>query len=90
MQGIDKVLEGLDDYTRRGGEYRTKCPSHQGESDDSLSIREGEDGKVLLYCHAGCEFGEIVDAFGPEMSDLFSRNGQAKGKPVGPPPRKIR
>jgi Protein of unknown function (DUF3987) len=86
MEDIDKVLEGVGDYSRRGDGYRAKCPSHQGESDDSLSICEGDDGKVLIYCHAGCDFEEIVDAFGPEMSDLFSRNGQAKGKPIGPPP----
>jgi hypothetical protein len=49
VRGIDKVLENLDDYTNRGDEYRTRCPSHQGESDDSLSIKEDDDGTVLLH-----------------------------------------
>ena len=92
MQAIDKVLESLGDYSERGDEYRAKCPSHQGESDDSLAVREDDDGKVLLHCHAGCDFEEIVDALGLDMSDLFSKNGQASGagKPVGPPPKEDR
>jgi hypothetical protein len=88
MQAIDKVLERLVEYSRRGGEFRAKCPNHRGESDDSLSIREDDDGKVLLHCHSGCDKEQIVDALGLEMSELFSRNGRTKGKPVGPPPEK--
>jgi Protein of unknown function (DUF3987) len=92
MQAIDKVLESLGDYSERGDEYRAKCPSHQGESNDSLAVREDDDGKVLLHCHTGCDFEEIVDALGLDMSDLFSKNGQASGagKPVGPPPKEDR
>ena len=92
MQAIDKVLESLGDYSERGDEYRARCPSHQGESDDSLAVREDDDGKVLLHCHTGCDFEEIVDALGLDMSDLFSKNGQASGagKPVGPPPKEDR
>jgi hypothetical protein len=84
VQGIEVVLEALDDYTDRGDEYRTKCPAHQGESDDSLSIKEGDDGTVLLHCHTGCENEEIVECLGLEMKDLFSRNHTPKGKPIGP------
>jgi hypothetical protein len=92
MQAMDKVLESLGEYSERGDEYRAKCPSHQGESDDSLAVREDDDGKVLLHCHTGCDFEEIVDALGLDMSDLFSKNGQASGagKPVGPPPKEDR
>jgi hypothetical protein len=53
MLGIDEVLERLDNYSHRSDEYRTKCPSHDGGSDDSLAIRENGKGKVLLHCHAG-------------------------------------
>ena len=92
MQAIYKVLESLGDYSERGDEYRAKCPSHQGESEDSLAVREDDDGKVLLHCHTGCDFEEIVDALGLDMSDLFSKNGQASGagKLVGPPPKEDR
>jgi hypothetical protein len=78
---IRKILEAIQDYTERGDEYRAKCPAHNGTSDDSLSIREAENGDVLLHCHAECENDEIVDALDLEMSDLFSGNGQAHPAP---------
>ena len=78
MQGrpIDKVLERLEDYTERGDEIRARCPAHNGTSEDSLSIREAENGDVLLHCHAECENEDIVEALDLEMLDLFSGNGR--------------
>jgi len=46
------------------------CPAHE-DKNRSLSITEGDDGKVLLHCHAGCSTEEIVRAMGLTMSDLF-------------------
>ncbi|MCZ2203319.1 DUF7146 domain-containing protein [Bartonella sp. A05] len=37
------------------------CPAHDDQR-PSLSISYGYDGRLLLYCHAGCEFAEIVNA----------------------------
>jgi hypothetical protein len=84
LQAIDQVLEQLEDYTQQGDEFRARCPAHNGNSEDSLSIREEENGKVLLHCHSGCECEEILDALDLEMSDLFSGNGKSRGKPIGP------
>ncbi len=81
---IKNVLDQLEDYTARGDEYRTRCPGHNGTSEDSLSIKEADNGDVLLHCHSGCEPEEIIETLGLEMSDLFSGNGK-KSKPVGEP-----
>ena len=72
--------------------YRAKCPSHQGESDDSLAICEDDLGKVLLHCHVGCDIKQIVVALDLDMGDLFSKNGEANvaGKSVGLPPKEDR
>src|SRR5215211_5655939 len=78
---IDKVLEQLEDYTERGDEIRARCPAHNGTSEDSLSIREAENGDVLLHCHAECENEDIVEALDLELADLFSKNGKAS-KPL--------
>jgi hypothetical protein len=45
-----------------------------------LSIDVGEDGRVLLYCHAGCDTPAVVGAMGLRMADLFADggNGQAR------------
>lgn len=36
----------------------------------SLSIGEGRDGRVLIYCHAGCAISAIPDVTGLKMADL--------------------
>jgi predicted P-loop ATPase len=43
-------------------------------------VREADDGKALLKCHAGCDFSKIVEAMGLEEKDLFSENGHHTGK----------
>lgn len=37
------------------------CPAH-GDKHPSLSIGTGSNGKLLLTCHAGCEFRDILTA----------------------------
>jgi putative DNA primase/helicase len=31
-----------------------RCPAHN-DPDPSLSIRDGDNGKLLVRCHAGCD-----------------------------------
>ena len=53
------------------GAYGTaRCPAHDDQS-PSLSLKDGRDGQLLLYCFAGCEFGQIREA-------IVSRNGGSK------------
>ena len=64
-----------------GGKYTAFCPAHDDRKKRSLSLSE-PNGKLLLHCHAGCEFKEILSALGgiPSSSDA----GGAK-KPVTSP-----
>lgn len=55
--------------TSKGWEAR--CPAHD-DRNASLSISEGDDGRTLLHCHAGCDFNAIVAAAGLKPADLFS------------------
>ena len=48
---IAKALGGR----KAGGGWTARCPSHD-DHEPSLSIRDGDDGKVLVRCHAGCAF----------------------------------
>ena len=52
------------------GRYSARCPSHQDKG-PSLSIRELDDGRVLLHCFAGCETGEVLSAVGLDFTSLF-------------------
>jgi putative DNA primase/helicase len=53
---------------RRNGSgwlVRCPCPNHgkgRGDTSPSLSVHDGEDGRLLLRCFAGCEFLDILDA----------------------------
>jgi putative DNA primase/helicase len=39
----------------------THCPNHDDER-PSLSLTEAEDGKILVYCHAGCDQMDVIQA----------------------------
>jgi hypothetical protein len=47
-----------------------RCPAHDDRG-PSLSIRELEDGRVLLFDFGGCSVHEVVAAVGLELTDLF-------------------
>jgi hypothetical protein len=57
------------------GKWQARCPAHTDRL-PSLSIREGQDGRVLLHCFAGCTHTAILGKLGLARSDLFA----------GPPP----
>jgi putative DNA primase/helicase len=62
-QQIGIALKG-----RRNGNgwlVRCPCPNHgkgRGDRNPSLSINDGDDGALLLFCFAGCTFEDIIDA----------------------------
>ncbi|WP_434782827.1 CHC2 zinc finger domain-containing protein [Ferrovum myxofaciens] len=67
---VEELLERLQGVRKTShGRWMAKCPSHDDNS-PSLSVT-GNDGKILLYCFAGCGAHEIVTAVGLELSDLF-------------------
>jgi len=47
-----------------------RCPAHDDRS-PSLSIRETNDGTILLKCFAGCGAADVVAAVGLTLADLF-------------------
>lgn len=71
MNPIETVLARLD-RVRPSGELKwtARCPAHEDRS-PSLSISEGEDGRVLLHCYAGCSTDALCAAMGIELQDLF-------------------
>ncbi len=52
--------------------YMLCCPAHNDRS-PSLSISEGNDGRVLLKCFAECSPHDICAAIGLTLKDLFPR-----------------
>jgi putative DNA primase/helicase len=65
-----EVLSRFRGVRRVGNGYMALCPAHADKS-QSLSATE-RDGKVLLYCHAGCSLESILGEAGVGMHDLFT------------------
>ena len=74
MNPIDDVLNRLQNVKQHNSYFMASCPAHP-DDEPSLSISEGDDGKVLLKCFAGCTAEEIVVAIDLKMSDLFAERG---------------
>ena len=55
------------------GRWLARCPAHRDRS-PSLSIREKDDGTILINCFAGCSALSILDAVELQWSALFPPN----------------
>lgn len=73
---LDKIemKTGVRPKKRNGG-YVARCPAHDDQN-PSLSISEGNDGRVLLHCFAGCTIDKICKACDLNISDLFSKSSE--------------
>jgi len=67
---IDLVLSRLESPKKNGKGWTALCPAHE-DHDPSLSVKEGDDGRVLLHCFAGCDGAAVLEALGLTFADLF-------------------
>lgn len=73
MSATSKVLDRLQGVKQSGtGRWMARCPAHEDKS-PSLSVREIDDGRILLHCFGGCPNGDVLAAIGLRMSDLFDK-----------------
>lgn len=77
---VADFLTRLDGVRDSGHGWMARCPGHPDRS-PSLSVAEGEDGRILLTCFAGCRVEAIAAAVGLTVTDLFSE------KAIFPPTR---
>lgn len=66
---IDEFLELLDGVRPAGNGWIARCPSHE-DREASLGVTEGDDS-LLVRCHAGCDTGDVMNALGKSLSDLY-------------------
>ncbi len=70
---LNLLLSRLENVKQAGDGWRACCPAHDSKSRSTLSIKLGDEGRVLLHDHAGCSALDVVHALGLELSDLFER-----------------
>ena len=56
--------------TGRNHQWLARCSAHD-DCQPSLSIRELDDGRILLHCFAGCSAREVLDAAGLDFDALY-------------------
>lgn len=67
---VQSLLERLGRVQATGNGWKACCPAHD-DHNPSLSINEGDDGRALLKCFAGCTVEEVCDAVGLRVVDLM-------------------
>lgn len=66
------LLGSMGEPTRyRGGALRTRGICHDGDSDDTVAIRRGNNGGVVIHCHKCNDNSGFLDAIGWTEADLF-------------------
>lgn len=77
----DSLLSRLDKIKQIGsGRWQARCPAHD-DCGPSLSVRELDDGRILLHCFAGCNVQSILSAVSLEIDALFPEREIQHGKP---------
>jgi hypothetical protein len=72
---LQRILSSLDGVkTEENRKWRATCPVCR-DANPSLSIAIGDNGTILLHCHAGCSLDELCMAVGATSQELFPDAG---------------
>ena len=66
---FDEILAHFQIQKRYGDKAQARCPCHD-DKQASLTITKGR-RSVLLHCHAGCNFEDIIQKVGLKKQDLY-------------------
>ncbi|QJW97257.1 hypothetical protein [Frigoriglobus tundricola] len=91
MTPVELLLSKLKGTKNTTSGWSALCPAHEDRK-PSLSVSEGDDGRALVKCHAGCTTEAVCAAVGLTLRDLMPerneptvtfgahRNGKTNGK----------
>lgn len=69
----DRLLGRLDGVRETAArQWVARCPSHDDRS-PSLSVRELDDGTLLVHCFGGCDASDVLGAVGLGLADLYPK-----------------
>jgi hypothetical protein len=73
LSGLQKVKNTAP------GEWVACCPAHD-DNTPSLAVKEADDGRILIFCRAGCSFESVCSSRGVEPAELFPDTDRWKGR----------
>src|SRR5688500_17519107 len=77
-----EILLRLKGLKRNGNGWMALCPAHE-DHNPSLSINASVEGRVLLYCFAGCSLERVTGALGIDWRGLSSHQTCDPGNAAG-------
>jgi MarR family len=86
LADFENVLDRMNVASRNDEKALCFCPAHDDRNNPSLSLK-AENGRLLLYCFAGCRPEDIVSEIGLQMKDLFVEGGGGSSIPPNTPAR---
>lgn len=81
---LEQVVERFGGGKRAGAGYKVRCPAHE-DKEASLSISLGRNGRILLKCHAGCTWDDIIRVSPIDARELAPEDGPGRGRGTGNP-----
>jgi hypothetical protein len=81
---VDHLLGMLKNVKKtRPGHWIASCPT-RNDKHPSMSIRELDDGRILVHDFGGDSTQDILQAVGLTFADLFPEKEMACGRPIRP------
>ncbi len=80
-KALRQVLDRLDGVRPTTNGWTALCPAHD-DHNPSLSVSEGDDGRVLIHCHASCPTEAVLAALDLTMPDLFEDSARQDSLPA--------
>ncbi len=99
-EDVDRIGQALGGKPKQGGGWMCCCPAHD-DTHPSLSVDQGDNGKPVVKCWAGCSQEEVISALRirelwPEPSLTKTREkttarkaGKENSKLTGPNPEAV-
>jgi hypothetical protein len=85
---VEVLLGKLPGAKKSGTGWSARCPAHDDRK-PSLSISEGDDGRALVKCHAGCSADAVCAAVGLKLADLMPPSDGKATKHTNGKPRVV-
>lgn len=82
---VEVLLSRLEKVRPTGrGTWVACCPAHEDRT-PSMSVREVDDGRILLHCFADCSVESILGAVGLDFDALFPDKPIERARPLRRP-----
>ena len=72
-ESMNSLIGRLSNVRKSGKGWTARCPAHEDKK-NSLSVNQGNDGRILLKCFAGCDVNDVCAALGITVGDLYERS----------------